>query len=198
LQQAPSIIIMALTLSEDHRSIVSGILFCPAEERTARELQELPKGDREQVWADMMGNDEMISYRMHAETAEFVEDSIAAFTEELQKGQKSNRSAYDLAVQQNASYVHNQKLKFLRADNFVPSSAASRMFAHFALKLDLFGPQVLARDVKLEDLNEDDLESLKAGGMQVLSMQDHATRPVIFTRAANYVYKDRKNIVSKR
>jgi hypothetical protein len=189
---------MAHTLAEDRRSIVSGILFCPAEERTARELQQLPKGEREQVWADMTGNDDMIYYRMHAETAEFLEERIAAFTEELQKGHESNRPAYDLAVQQNASYVHHQKLKFLRADNFVLSSAASRMFAHFALKLDLFGPQMLARDVKLEDLNEDDLESLKAGGMQVLPMQDHATRPVLFTRAANYVYKDRKNIVSKR
>jgi hypothetical protein len=43
--------------------IANRILFCPAEERTARELQQLPQKEREQVWADMTANPETTFYR---------------------------------------------------------------------------------------------------------------------------------------
>jgi hypothetical protein len=173
---------MALTLPEDHRGIKDRILFCPSEERTARELQQLPKGEREKVWADMTGNPETIYYRIHAERPELVCERLEALENELKGQQEDYREAFDLAVKQNADYVHRQKIRFLRADDFDPAAAAARMVAHFNLKLDLFGSDLLGRDIRLDDLSDDDLESLRGGGMQLLQVPDHATRGVVFTR----------------
>jgi hypothetical protein len=188
---------MALALAEVHREIKNRILFCPSEERTARELQQLPEGEREQVWADMTGNPEATYYRIHAECPELINERLDALKDELKGQREDDRKAYDLAVKHNADYVHRQKIRFLRADDFDPAAAAARMVAHFNLKLNLFGPDLLGRDIRLDDLSDDDLESLRGGGVQLLSVPDHATRGVCFTRTRNYVYKDRNNLVSR-
>jgi hypothetical protein len=183
------------SLLETHRGIATRILFCPAEERTKRELQRLPRAEREQVWADMTGNQENVDYRMNAERPEFVQERLASLSQELSTLNHTPKSGYHRAVQQNPDYVDQERLKFLRADNFDTSAAAVRMMKHFQDKLELFGPDVLGRNILLSDLNADDLESLRAGGIQFLLAQDHATRGVIFTRNLNYQYKDRNNMV---
>jgi hypothetical protein len=185
------------TLAGDHRRIANRILFFPTEERTARELQQLPKEQREQVWADMKGNPENTYYRMHSEDHDFVKERLKSLDEELQSHTHHDGSAaaYRMAVEQNPDFVDSQKLKFLRADDFDSVAAANRLLSHFQHKLDLFGPTKLGRDIRLDDLNVDDLESLRAGGLQLLPMQDHATRGVVFTRHENYLYKDHKNMV---
>jgi hypothetical protein len=189
---------MGYTHSEDTVSIARKILFCPAEERTAKALHELPKLEREQVWADMTGNPDATNFRMNAESSELLEDSIDALNGLLDSFlhcSNEELSAINLAVQQNPRYVNEQKLKFLRADDFDPSKTAVRMISFFTSKLDLFGPKLLTRDIRQDDLSEDDLESLAGGGVQLLPNGDHASRGIIFTRASNYVYKDRKNMV---
>jgi hypothetical protein len=201
--------VLSLAQADDHRgNIVRRILFCPSEERTKRELQQLDKVQREQVWADMTGHQESVDYRINAENPEFVTERVQAMNEELEAHHhkhttsptgttSSSRDAYDLAVAQDVSYVERQKLKFLRADDFDASAAAARMMAHFTVKQDFFGTEALGRDVSLaDDFSDDDLESLRAGGVQLLQQQDHATRGVIFSRTMNYVYKERKNLVS--
>lgn len=206
--------------NEDHALILQRILFCPAEERTARELHSMDKVEREQVWADMTGHAAAIDYRMRAESSELVEDRMQLLENELLHlgEQESTRTggavptattmaagsiisgwhAYQLALEQHSEWVEAQKIKFLRSEDFDAARAAGRMMRYFALKQHLFGTELLGRDITLDDLNEDDKESLKAGGMQFLSKRDHAGRGIFFTRTANYVYKQRENLVRDR
>lgn len=177
---------------EDRGRILQRILFCPSEERTARELLSLEKSERQQVWADMAGYAAAIDYRMHAETAELVQDRLALLQREIQDA----GGAYQLAIEQDAAWVDRQKIKFLRAEDFNASNAAARMLRYFTLKEALFGKDKLGRDIRLQDFNQDDIESLQAGGMQILSEPDHAGRRIFFTQNRNYMYKERKNMVS--
>jgi hypothetical protein len=156
---------MATTPMEQQRRAASRILFCPSEERTVRELQELPSEDREQVWADMTGDPETTYYRIHAENPEFVAQCLAELSKTLEHCSHPNRSSFDRACQQNSDYVSSQRLKFMRAENFDPSAAANRMIAYFQRKEELFGTEILSREIRQTDLSADDLESLKAGGM---------------------------------
>jgi hypothetical protein len=220
-------------LSPQHRQlIVRRILFCPAEERTARELHSLDTSEREQVWADMTGYAPTVHYRMHeAESTPLLEDRMAKWKEQertilltdeevgrqemnppLSKAAVSfsgidGRVAYRMACIQDPEWVEKQKLKFLRSENFDATLAVQRMMRYLALKSYLFcvggnttnssgrGDDVLGRDVRLSDLNTDDLEALKSGGVQFLSEYDAAGRGVIFTKARKY--KDRKNLVRR-
>ncbi len=179
-------------LSQEERGrILHRILFCPSEERTARELLSLGRTERQQVWADMTGYAASIDYRMHAESTELIQNRLVLLQTELQEVD----GPYRLAVEQNVDWVEQQKIKFLRAEDFDATLAAARMVRYFALKESLFGKKSLGRDIQLEDLNEDDIESLTAGGVQILSDPDHAGRLIFFTQTRNYVYKERKNLV---
>jgi hypothetical protein len=129
---------------------------------------------------------------MHAESPELLQDRLALLQRELEGAE----GAYRLAVAQDAEWVDRQKIKFLRAEDFNASAAAARMLRYFTLKETLFGAEKLGRDIRLEDFNQDDMESLRAGGLQILSEPDHAGRRIFFTQNRNYVYKDRKNMVS--
>jgi hypothetical protein len=206
----------------DPHHIQARILYCPAEERTARELSQLNKSEREQVWADMTGHPETQHYRMTAESDELVTRQIQVMTEEIQhlleisssSSSSSSSSAtsasvassstsssnttisysgYRLACQQNQSFVESQKILFLRAEDFQPKAAATRMLQFFDWTLRLFG--FVHRPIQLSDLSMDDLESLAAGAMQLLPVTDHAGRAIIVTRQANYKYKEHDNMV---
>ena len=115
------------SIPEEHRKIALGILFCPAEERTARELKELPQEDRQQVWADMTGENSNIEYRLNAESPEFLFERIQALHHALETQHNHNhsssisisptttnttkRSAYEEAMEQDSAYVDRQKIK---------------------------------------------------------------------------------------
>jgi hypothetical protein len=206
----------SLSHDDEKGMILQRILFCPTEERTARELHSMDKDQRQQVWADMTGHAATIDYRMRAESPELIADRLASLEQELaaqqvllaQQKHKTvpaaasisgssidGREAYLRAVQQNAAWVQEQKLKFLRAEDFEPVAAAARMIRHFALKEQLFGPNLLGRDLILQDLSAEDRESLQAGGFQFLSQPDHAGRGIFFSRTKNYKYQVRENQV---
>lgn len=150
---------------EQQRKAVTRILFCPTEERTARELQELPSEAREQVWADMTGDPETTYYRIHNESPEFVSLCLAELSTSLDAYSHPSRGSFDRAFELDCDYVNSQRIKFLRADNFAATAAANRMIAFFQMKEELFGTDKLSRDILLNDLSADDLKSLKGGGM---------------------------------
>ena len=184
--------------------IACRILFCPTEERTARELQQLPQAEREQVWADMTGDPRSIYYRTHAESQEMIMERMQELIQEVFRVVKNPPSSHvgsahalELALEADPNYVLHPKflLMFLRADDFQPPQAAIRMIHHFQKKLELFGPDKIARTILLSDLDDDDMESLLSGGIQILTKKDRATRAVIFTRSRLYKYKQRNNMV---
>jgi hypothetical protein len=95
---------------------------------------------------------------------------------------KKKREAYERAKFLNRSYVENEKfrLMFLRTECFNPKSAAQTIATHFEIKRRIFGDgEVLARDVRQDDLNEEDLSKLNDGFIQVLPQRDAAGRTVI-------------------
>ena len=65
--------------------VAQSILFCPNEERTARELSQLHPIERQQVWADMTGHVETNNYRIRVEdeNVEFVTQRIQELKQEL-------------------------------------------------------------------------------------------------------------------
>jgi len=127
-----------------------------------------------------------------------VEDALKDLSEELANMPCKQKSALDKAMEISPDYVRslNFQLKFLRAEKFDARLAAVRMALYFEEKLALFGEEKLARDILLSDLNEDDMECLKSGYLQVLSDLDFGNRKVIFHyKALSDCYKERENLL---
>ena len=66
-------------------------------------------------------------------------------------------------------YIQSQKLKFLRAANWVVEDAVNRISSFFELKLEYFGSTTLTRDLTTKDLNPIDIELWKQHGFLQLS-----------------------------
>jgi hypothetical protein len=101
--------------------------------------------------------------------------------------------AYERALYQSPDYVQNDKFRllFLRGERFDPVLAATRLIRHFHEKQLLFTtPDLLARDVQWNDLEESDKEAVQSGFVQILPCRDCANRavvcliPSLFPRAA--------------
>ena len=105
--------------------------------------------------------------------------------------------AYRLAVSKSSSYVHQSqfRLMFLRCTEGNVKKAAKRTLRHFKTKLQLFGEDKLVRDIVLDDLNENDMESLLSGGFQVLKDRDAAGRSVLFGRYTSMKYRTIDNML---
>lgn len=71
------------------------------------------------------------------------------------------------------------RLGFLRAERFNAKKAATRILDFFDEKRALFGIDLLARKLRLEDLNEETIKVLESGFIQLLPGRDRAGRAVI-------------------
>jgi hypothetical protein len=139
----------------------------------AKEMNELSMADRDELLRDIHGVNDHIE-----ETPEFVAQKLV----ELEKALKQirNKDAYDLAQSKSPEYVSegNFRLLFLRADRFAPYKAAVRMVRHFETKLELFGPGKIARDIEMDDLEEDGIACLESGFTQTLPVRDSSGRSI--------------------
>lgn len=90
-------------------------------------------------------------------------------------------TVYEEAETQDFNYVSNRKfrLMFLRADRYNPKEAAERMIRFFDLKKSLFGTEKLVKDITMDDFDEDDMETLRSGYMQLPSYCDMAGRTLV-------------------
>ena len=111
-----------------------------------------------------------------------------------QRESKANR-AFRMAYSRSPEYVDSLKIGFLRAEVFNSKKAADRMVRFFENKLEYFGEDKLVKDITLDDLSEDDLETIHGGAVQILSTKDRAGRTVLFTNAKLLKYKHWKNLV---
>jgi hypothetical protein len=163
-----------------------GIWFNPTVDIISNDLRDLPKGRRELVWSDMIGNDSNVDHFERGIKTESPE-TVASSLQELQKELGSMFSFGDTALRrarvQCPQYVDDPefRLRFLRSERFHVKNAANRLLRHFEEKKFLFGEQCLGRDVRLSDLNDDDLQCLRCGGLQVTSIVDRHGRPVEVT-----------------
>jgi hypothetical protein len=196
---------MQPTHHHNHQERSDGLYFeivCdPGNERTTRELRQLPRESREKVWADMTGDSTATYYSSATgSVATAVEDplvvkqALATLDQELGK---ATSVVMNLALQQ--TKVANDpafRLSFLRVEDLDPYRAVQRIVRHFEQKHQLFGASKLGSDIRLKDLSEDDLESLYCGGMQFLPQTDRGGRLVMVSRYRNFVYKQKENMVS--
>jgi hypothetical protein len=153
---------------------------------TAQEMTQLSMEDREKVYYDLHGVSQQVS-----ETPEFVGDSLLQLQQKLDAVMEDDRmDAYRKALVMNQEYVQNPKfmLSFLRADGFDVDAAAQRLGKYFAMKLELFGPELLTRRIVQDDLDEDDLEALYHGDMtHVLPFRDRAGRAIYFQHSLPWI-----------
>ena len=144
-----------------------------AETLLAKELSKLSVKDREQVFYDMHGVSEAVE-----ETPTLITESLSAMESEILK--IPEQDAYQKAKSQNQAYVDDPKLhlKFLRAERFKTEPAAARLVKFFEVKRNLFGDEMLTKDIRFSDLEESDRRCVESGISQILPLRDRAGRVV--------------------
>jgi hypothetical protein len=141
----------------------------------AVELNRLSMQEREQVLYEVHGVAEAID-----EQPDFVNTCLSKFDTELDKIQ--GKAAYEQALLLDPRYVRNLnfRLQLLRASRFDAAEAAVRMVRFFQCKLELFGTDKLVKDIRIADLNSEDVACLESGFLQLLPMRDRSGRAIIF------------------
>jgi hypothetical protein len=121
------------------------------------------------------------------ETQHLVATSLAKLECEIQlmisnNNNNNNKSAYEIALSKSPEYVtaHDFRMKFLRAEQFDVTKAARRLIYHFEKKLELFGEEVLGREVRWSDLSNEDIAVLQSGYVRLLPLRDRSGRLVLF------------------
>jgi hypothetical protein len=162
-----------LTTRTPPKEDLTGVTAQEADALLAKEMTQLSVEERDQVLNEIHGVAEEAD-----ENPESVMKALAQFEEEVQKIPK--REAYELAKSISGDYVMNRKrlLMFLRADRFHVQKAALRMVRFFECKLELFGLDLLTKDIKMEHLSKDDLECLWSPFSQTLPQRDSSGRAI--------------------
>ena len=166
-----------------------------------KSIEKLMAKDISQLSSKELG----VAYEDIHGVSEVVEETPQMVIEKLQQMEHAlrvinHKPAYDQAETMNYQYVNDPKfrLMFLRADCFDPQKAAARLVNFMEGKLKYFGPICLARPIFLSDLDEDDLQTLKAGPLQILPVRDRAGRAIFsdsMTMSPRF-YKNSINVVS--
>lgn len=149
-----------------------------ADALTSKDLAQLNNADRENAIYEIHG----ICKEM-AETNADTCMHLQAFEAALQKMSKSSVSnAYKMAVSMGPEYVQDKKLRirFLRAEKFDTTLAAQRFLRYFATKLELFGSELLVKDITWDDLNKEDQGAFLHYAPLQFTAADMAGRDVIF------------------
>lgn len=143
------------------------------ESELTEKIKKLQMSDQEQIYNDMYG----VAGELQ-ETQESIRASLDQFEKEVDK--LEHVPAYDLACLLGPEYVKNEsfRLRFLRADSHNAKRAAQRFTYHFKVKLDLFGHDLLVKDITQDDLEEKPLEGLYNGFSQFFPSRDRAGRMV--------------------
>ena len=112
------------------------------------------------------------------EAPEFVDQRLERMEYHIREIE--DRGAYDKALYMAPNYVRDRKfrLQFLRADEFNAKAAANRIVRHFHEKQKLFDDELLGRDIAMSDLDDEDMEVMNTGYMQVLPVRDNAGRAI--------------------
>jgi hypothetical protein len=155
----------AMALSEKKQSSIESSL--------AKELNQLSLADRENAYLDLHGVADAIEER-----PEFVDKCLAELESDICKLEENKKNAYEMAKKVNPEYICGRgfRLKFLRAEHFVPKNAATRLVGFLEEKLKLFGPKPLARELLLTDLNQDGMALLRSGYYSIVPLRDSAGR----------------------
>ena len=148
----------------------------------AHDLNALSLQERNQVYEEIHGVDATIP-----ETPEIVESGLRNLEVKLQGILNRNAALGDLMNQlpcTTVQYLASPKfrLQFLRADNFDIEKVAARMVNYIMYVKDVFGVRCLGRPLVLDDLDKEDIATVKGGVFQFLPSRDVAGRIVMVHR----------------
>jgi hypothetical protein len=94
--------------------------------------------------------------------------------------EKYEVDAFQTALRLSPDYVEQLKIPCLRSDRYDVRDAATRIVRHFGRKLELFGPDLLVRDVRFDDLSKDAKHALQNGLIHLLPERDRSGRAIMF------------------
>lgn len=103
-------------------------------------------------------------------------------------------SVYETAERMDKSFAENRAFRtmFLRANHYDTKAAAYHMLKFFEWKQRLFGTEKLTKEITIEDLDEDDIASIKTGWMQ-LAGTDSSGRTVFLQPLGLRAFKTLEN-----
>ena len=141
----------------------------------AKEMNQLSFAEREKGCYELHGVADVVE-----ETPEFVDQCLSDLESEICKLEDNKKNAYEMAKKVNPGYICGRsfRLQFLRADCFVPKKAAERLVGFLEVKLELFGPKPIARELLLSDLSQDDMVLLQSGFFSIVPLRDRAGRTI--------------------
>jgi hypothetical protein len=171
----------------------------PENEQEAEKIEELLENEFNNL--SLIEKDQIL-FDIHGIAQINDEDppSIAQYLQQMEEelGKIRKKVAYEQAKYVNEAYVTAPafRLMFLRSDRFDAKLAAKRLVLHFNCKQKVFGSgEVLGREIRLSDMNEDDMESLESGFLQVLPTRDAAGRSIICIAPMYMKHKKVENLV---
>lgn len=150
--------------------------FRDADSMIAQEMNKMSLKEREMAFFDVHG---VSGERSVEEDMEMVSRSLLELDTII--SQTRRKDAYDMAESKNKDFVSDRefRLRFLRATEFNVSWAAEKLIKFFEMKLDVFGPDKLTKDITREDLDDDDIACLESGICQILPLRDRAGRAIV-------------------
>jgi hypothetical protein len=159
----------------------------------ARDMYKLSTTQRDAVLHDIHGIADVVD-----ETPEFVQEKRRLLKEALGAlTRKKTCFAYQQAQRDDPSYVSSEsfELMFLRAFKWDAKQSAKKLVNFLEAKLDLFGPTVASREIRITDLSKEDKKSLDSGFFQLLPVRDVTGRAIICGMPMLRNYRDLKNLV---
>jgi len=142
-----------------------------------KELNQMSLPERERALYDLHG----ISGTLQEGDTKQVQEWLQQLDELVQDQAKEHPGLAE-ALRINPQFIQQERMKFLRADEYDPVKAALRMGHYFDMKMEYFCGDgqydCLARDLTIFDLSEEDLEYWKTGFYQVCREKDSAGRIV--------------------
>lgn len=162
--------------------IVHDLLPKDVDAMIAKDLNSMSLEEREQCYHDIHGIPDAIN-----ETPEFVKDKLKELDDELVRTSSWNKIAYLQAEANDKEFVRCLKLrlKFLRTYAFDVKKTAAHLCLFFEQKLQTFGRELLTKDIKLSDMDANDIRCLESGKYQLAPQRDRAGRVLFACIMAN-------------
>jgi hypothetical protein len=161
--------------ASNHNTMIRKPSVSEADMLLAKEMNALSAVEREHVLEEVHGVADVIQ-----ETPAFVSQKLFEVDQEICNIRK--RPVYERALFLSPRHVREPKLRlmFLRAECFDAFKAAKRMVTYFESKKEPWGDGKLVKTITLDDFDQEDVRSLRAGSMQNPVVKDQAGRAVCF------------------
>lgn len=144
------------------------------EKLLASDLYKLSSEERQEAMNDIHGVSEEVE-----EDPETIDKLLAKF-EGLVVAEQN--PTYDLAVSQDKAYVEDRsfRLRFLRCNNYDATRSVTQMMNFLKHKATYFGMDKVARDITIDDLNNEDISLLMSGLCHIQEERDQSGRVIQF------------------